>query len=62
MARQKESLEMYLTEEQIEYIKSLPEEERQQATEDLLGIKRFANGAVDLTTVPGKKGSSTRSA
>ncbi|MBR3396155.1 MAG: hypothetical protein IKN20_00175 [Firmicutes bacterium] len=56
MARQKESLEMYLTEEQIEYIKSLPEEERQQATEDLLGIKRFANGAVDLTTVPGKKG------
>lgn len=56
MAKQKESLEMYLTEEQIEYIKSLPEEERQQAAEDLLGIKRFANGAVDLTTVPGKKG------
>ena len=56
MARQKESLEMYLTEEQIEYIKSLPEEERQQATEDLLGIKRFANGAVDLTTIPGKRG------
>ena len=56
MAKQKESLEMYLTEEQIEYIKSLPEEERQQATEDLLGIRRFENGAVDLTTIPGKKG------
>lgn len=56
MAKQKESLEMYLTEEQIEYIKSLPEEEQQQATEDLLGIRRFENGAVDLTTIPGKKG------
>ena len=56
MAKQKESLEMYLTEEQIEYIKSLPEEERQAETEKLLGIKRFANGAVDLTTIPGKKG------
>ena len=39
MAREKESLEMYLTEEQIEYIKSLPEEERQAETEKLLGIK-----------------------
>ena len=38
MAREKESLEMYLTEEQIEYIKSLPEEERQAETEKLLGI------------------------
>ena len=56
MAREKESLEMYLTEEQIEYIKSLPEEERQAETEKLLGIKRFENGAVDLTTIPGKKG------
>ena len=56
MARQKESLEMYLTEEQIEYIKSLPEEERQAETEKLLGIKRFDNGAVDLTTIPGKRG------
>ena len=56
MAKQKESLEMYLTEEQIEYIKSLPEEERQAETEKLLGIKRFDNGAVDLTTIPGKKG------
>ncbi|MBR3720053.1 MAG: hypothetical protein IKN20_09365 [Firmicutes bacterium] len=56
MAKEKETLEMYLTEEQIEYIKSLPEEERQQAAEDLLGIRRFANGAVDLTTIPGKKG------
>ena len=56
MAREKESLEMYLTEEQIEYIKSLPEEERQAETEKLLGIKRFENGAVDLTTIPGKRG------
>ena len=56
MAKQKESLEMYLTEEQIEYIKSLPEEERQAETEKLLGIKRFENGAVDLTTIPGKRG------
>lgn len=56
MARQKESLEMYLTEEQIEYIKSLPEEERQAETEKLLGIRRFENGAVDLTTIPGKRG------
>ena len=56
MAKEQESLEMYLTQEQIEYIQSLPEEERQQATEDLLGIKRFKNGAVDLTTVPGKTG------
>lgn len=56
MARKKESLEMYLPQEQIEYIQSLPEEERQQATEDLLGIRRFDNGAVDLTTVPGKTG------
>ena len=56
MARQKESLEMYLTEEQIEYIKSLPEEERQAETEKLLCIKRFDNGAVDLTTIPGKRG------
>lgn len=56
MAKQKETLDMYLSEEQIEYIKSLPEEEQQQAIEDLLGIKRYKNGAVDLTTVPGKKG------
>ena len=56
MAKEQESLEMYLTEDQIEYIKSLPEEEQQKATEDLLGIKRFDNGAVDLTTVPGKTG------
>ncbi len=56
MARKKESLEMYLTPEQIEEIKSLPEEEQQQAAEDMLGIKRFASGAVDLTTVPGKTG------
>ncbi len=56
MAKEKESLEMYLTEEQIAYIQSLPEEEQQQATEDLLGIKRYDNGAVDLTTVPGKTG------
>ncbi len=56
MAKEKETLEMYLTQEQIDYIQSLPEEERQQATEDLLGIKRFKNGAVDLTTVPGKTG------
>lgn len=56
MAGSRESLEMYLTPEQIEQIKSLPEEDRQQATEDMLGIKRFKNGAVDLTTVPGKTG------
>ena len=56
MAREKESLEMYLSEEQIEYIKSLPDEEKQAETERLLGIRRFANGAVDLTTIPGKKG------
>jgi hypothetical protein len=56
MAKEKESLEMYLTEEQIEYIKSLPEEEQQAETEKLLGIKRFENGAVDLTTIPGKRG------
>lgn len=54
--REAENIEQYLTDEQIEYILSLPEEEREAATEKILGIRRFENGAVDLTTIPGKKG------
>lgn len=51
-----ENVEQYLTDEQVEYILSLPEEEREAATEKILGIRRFENGAVDLTTIPGKRG------
>lgn len=57
MAKYKEhDVEQYLTDEQLDYILSLPEEERNAATEKILGIRRFDNGAVDLTTIPGKKG------